>query len=120
MDAFVVEQPRSPWGAPTSLVEKTDGSFRMAVDYRRLNAVTRVDSYPIPEIQKTQLSSAKYFSVFDLASGFQQMKNFPGDKKTALNSPSGHYQRTADVVLKELVGQMCHVYIDDIVICGPD
>lgn len=115
------------------MVEKTDGSLRMAVDYRRLNAVTRVDSYPIPEIQKTQLSSAKYFSVFDLASGFQQMKNFPGDKKTALNSPSGHYQwyrmpmvlvnseqRTADVVSKELVGQMCHVYIDDIVICGPD
>lgn len=135
MKAGIVEHSKSPWGSPALLVEKADGSFRFVVDYRKLNSVTRVDPYPLPNIQETlsQLGSARYFSVVDMASGFWQIEMDPTDKeKTAFNTTNGHYQwtrmpmglvnspavwqRTADVVLEGLVGQVCHVYMDDIVI----
>ncbi|KAK8779457.1 hypothetical protein V5799_019204 [Amblyomma americanum] len=61
IDRGIVEHSKSPWGAPALLVEKPDGSYRLVVDYRELNAVTRIYPYPIPNIQETlsQLGSAR-------------------------------------------------------------
>ncbi|KAK8785533.1 hypothetical protein V5799_008101 [Amblyomma americanum] len=135
IDRGIVEHSKSPWGAPALLVEKPDGSYRLVVDYRKLNAVTRIDPYPIPNIQETlsQLGSARYFTVVDMAAGFWQIAMDPADaEKTAFNTPSGHYewkrmpmglanspavwQRTADVILAGLLGRLCFVYMDDIII----
>lgn len=135
IDKGIVEHSKSPWGAPALLVEKPDGSFRLVIDYRRLNSVTRIDPYPLPQVQETlsQLGSAKYFTVVDLASGFWQIEMDPKDvDKTAFNTPSGHFQwrrmpmglvnspavwqRTADVILAGLLGKRCFVYMDDIII----
>lgn len=71
IDTGIVEQSKSPWGTPALSVEKRDGSFRIVADYSRLNAVTRVDPYQIPDIQETlsQLGSAECFSVVDFALG---------------------------------------------------
>jgi hypothetical protein len=44
-------RPRySSWGSPTLFVSKKDGTQRLCVDYRALNAVTIKNKYPLPWI----------------------------------------------------------------------
>ena len=58
----------SPYGHPILFARKKDGSLRMCVDYRTLNANTRVDRYPIPRIDELldKLGKSKFFSSLDL------------------------------------------------------
>ncbi|WVZ90439.1 hypothetical protein U9M48_036741 [Paspalum notatum var. saurae] len=62
----------SPWGALVLFVNKKDGTLRLCVDYRELNAVTIKNKYPLPRIDDllNQLKGAKYFSKIDLRSGY--------------------------------------------------
>jgi hypothetical protein len=66
----------SPWGCPALFVKKKDGSLRLCVDYRLLNAVTIKNKYPLPHIDVLfdQLAGAKIFSNIDLHSGYHQIK----------------------------------------------
>jgi hypothetical protein len=66
----------SPWGCPALFVKKKDGSLRMCVDYRPLNAVTIKNKYPLPRIDVFfgQLAGAKVFSKIDLRSGYHQSR----------------------------------------------
>ena len=62
----------SPWCARALLVPKKDGSTRMTIDYTALNKHTVKDRFPLPNINTIfqHLGGAKYFSTFDLASGY--------------------------------------------------
>lgn len=63
--------------------------------FSELNDKTVGDAYPLPNITEIldQLGSAKYFSIFDLASGFHQIRMHPDDSyKTAFSTPHGHYE----------------------------
>ena len=62
-------------------VKKKDGTMRMCVDYRPLNAVTIKNKYPLPRIDTLfdQLTSAKVFSKINLRSGYYQIKIRPQD-----------------------------------------
>jgi len=51
--AGVIEPFDSPWASPVCLAKKPDGSYRFCVDYGRVNAVSRKDAYPIPDMQDT-------------------------------------------------------------------
>ncbi|XP_041961507.1 uncharacterized protein LOC121719796 [Alosa sapidissima] len=56
LDSGVVKESASPWAAPVVLAKKKDGSLRFCVDYRKLNAVTHKDSFPLPRIEESLAS----------------------------------------------------------------
>lgn len=68
----IITWTRSPWSAPVKLVKKKDNSYRVVVDYTRLNAKTADDPYPLP-IPRTAfqvLNKARCYSSLDIASGY--------------------------------------------------
>ena len=76
LDGGAIWPSQSPWCNAIVLVRKKDGTLRFCIDFRRLNACTKKDSYPIPKCPDTveSLVGARYFSTMDLKSSFWQVK----------------------------------------------
>ena len=77
----IINRSKSPynspiWTVPKKMAASNDKKYRMVVDYRKLNAVTTTDRYPIPEINEVlaNLGQNKWLSVLDLKSGFHEIK----------------------------------------------
>lgn len=81
----IIEPFNSSWSAPVVLVRKKDGILRFCVDYRKLNAVTKKNVYPMPRINDTLdlLAGSVIFSMLNLKSGYWQIEM---DKFTAEKS----------------------------------
>ena len=126
-------QPRqSPFGAPSLIVQKKDGSLRMCIDYRALNAIRLRNRYPLPNISDLldRFAGVKVFSSLDLASGYYRIKIGKDDvPKTAFTTPFGHYEfkalsfgltnapTTFQAVMNKIFGHLhkfCVVYLDDV------
>jgi hypothetical protein len=85
----------SSWGCLALFVKKKDGSLRLRVDYRPLNAATIKNKYPLPrmDVLFDQLAGAKVFSKIDLRSGYHQIKIQPCDiPKPAFSTRYGLYE----------------------------
>ena len=87
-ETSVIQPSKSPWSSPVVLVRKKDGSHRFCVDYRKLNSVTKADTFPLPRIDDLLdlLGKSEYFSTLDLAAGFWQIKmHSASQEKTAIS-----------------------------------
>ena len=67
LDTGIIEHFSSPWASPIVLVSKQDGSTRFCVDYCRLNAITKLDEFPLPRVDDLLdlLAGIKYFTMLD-------------------------------------------------------
>lgn len=90
----VIEPSISPWSAPVVIAYR-NGKPRFCIDYRKLNAVTVPDEFPIPrqlEILQS-LSGTQVLSSLDALSGFTQLELDPDDvEKTAFRTHRGLFQ----------------------------
>ena len=74
---------------------KPDGTFRMCTDYRKVNSVTKTDSFPVPRIDDCiyKTGQANYVTKFDLLKGFWQIPHRDRAKESsAFVTPDGFYQ----------------------------
>ena len=71
----IIQPSSSPWSSPIVVVRKKDGTLRFCVDYRKLNAATTKDVFPLPRVDDLVdcLGGAKIFTTLDEASGYWQI-----------------------------------------------
>ena len=131
----VAYRGKSEWSSPLLVTTKPCGGWRVCGDYRRLNAMTTDDQYPVRTLQDftSELSGKKFFSKIDLMKGYHQIPVADPDvKKTAVITPFGlfifprtpfglknagqDFQRLMDEILGDI--PRVYVYIDDILVAS--
>ena len=141
MKAGIVERAASPWSANLVIISRKDDSGRpitprVTIDFRKLNAITYKDRYPIPNLKEClqSLDKCTFVSIFDLSNSFYQVGIDAADRdKVAFctrrgqfrlkrmaqgltNSPS-QFCRLMAMVLQGL--DCCLAYIDDTICHSP-
>ncbi|GFV99227.1 retrovirus-related Pol polyprotein from transposon 297 [Trichonephila clavipes] len=135
----------SPYASPVVLTRKKNDlppdspeAYRFAIDYRKLNGITKYPRYPLPVIDDllTNIPHTSVMSTLDLRSGYFQLAISSKDiEKTAfitrngtfafLRMPFGlsgaapNFQRAIDIILKPVIGRFVLVYMDDVIIASP-
>ena len=129
----LIQPSCSEFAAPVFLIKKKDGSFRLICDWRLLNAITVKSRTPLARIEDLldALLGARYFSTFDMASGYWQLRIHPPDThKTAFVTRYGQFEwrvcsfgmcncpsaftTLMNHVFQEYLDKFIVIYIDDI------
>jgi hypothetical protein len=133
LEAGIIRPSTSAWSSPVVIIPKKDGSKRMCVDYRKLNAITIQENWPLPDIRDIldRLNGSVWFSCLDLKAGYWQMPlDEDSIQKTAFSTPDGHYEflklpfglKNAPAffsrVMHRVLGHLkfVEIYLDDITI----
>jgi len=132
-----IRPSESCFASPAFLIPKSDPTAlpRWVNDYRQLNANTISDSHPLPRVDDILNDCAKghIWSTIDMTNAFFQTRMHPNDiHLTAVNTPLGLYewlvmpmglknapsihQRRVTTALRHLIGKICHIFLDDIVV----
>ena len=138
LEAGAIRPSNSPWCNAVVLVHKKDGGLCFCIDFRKLNAKTKKDSYPLPHIQETLNSLVGVFSMLDLKSGFWKIMMDEDSKQYTTftvgnlgffeceqmpfgicNVPAT-FQRLLQSCLGELNLTYCLIYLDDVIIYAKD
>ena len=99
LELGMIQPSASPFGAAVMVIPKPGqpGKFRMVIDYRRLNALTVPDKWPLPDIGEllddVGGKGHRYWCTFDLCSGFYNVPILPEHiERTAVSTPLGNYE----------------------------
>ncbi|CAM4415300.1 unnamed protein product [Lepidochelys kempii] len=130
----VIRPSESAWASPVVLVPKPDGEIRFCVYYRKLNAVTRPDNYPMPCTDELleKLGQAQFISTLDLTKGYWQVPLDESAKERSafithlglyefnvlpfgLQNAPATFQKLVDGLLAGL-GEYAVAYLDDVAI----
>ena len=87
----IIRPSKSPYASQVVIVCKKSGEIRLCVDFRKLNAISIRDSFPLPRIEEAlqAVQAAVWFTSFDLAQGYLQMAMEEADiPKTAFRAGS--------------------------------
>lgn len=142
LKANLIQHSHSPYASPVTLAFKREDNdkTRFCIDYRKLNDKVIPDKYPMPRIEDIidNLHNNKYFSVFDVRSGFWHIRVRKDDvAKTAFITQNGHYEwlvmpfgfKNAPAIFQRAIRNLiekysltkfCHNYIDDIIVYSPN
>lgn len=120
---------------PLLPIKKPTGKWRICLDSRRLNSMTKRDEFPIPNMSTIlqRIQRVKYFSVIDLTESYYQVElEDEAKNKTAFRTNKGLYRfKVMPFGLSNAPATMCrlmskvlghdlepyvYVYLDDIII----
>ena len=132
-----VRKSTSSYASPMVCARKKDGSLRLCIDFRRLNAKIIPDRQPIPRVQDILdgLKGQEWFSTLDMSQAYHQGEISEESRKfTAFSTPWSLlewvripyglsnappcFQRFINETLRELKDSICVAYLDDILIYG--
>ena len=139
LDQGIIKESTSPWSFPVCMVPKagSPGSYRFAINFKKLNDICPRDNFPLPNISDAldSLGAAKpkYFSTLDLASGYWQIGLEESSKPLTafvtqdglfefqrmpfgLHNAPATFQRAMQEILRGLNWKFVLCYLDDVII----
>ncbi|KEP45615.1 putative Transposon Tf2-1 polyprotein, partial [Rhizoctonia solani 123E] len=130
-----IQPSNSSISSPVMFIPKKDGSRRLVVDYRKLNANTKKSVYPLPRPDDlmSKLRGAKIFSALDMRWGYNNLRVAEEDvPKTAFRTKYGlfetkvmpfgltnapaYFQHWVNSIFHDMLDVSVVIYLDDILI----